>query len=245
MRRSLVRRAGHVGVAVAAMFATSLLALPVTSAAAGPKRIAAATLVVQKVVGYDSNTPFTIHVSCSHAYTNDVQSDSYLPDIDLPFNSDGSADDSTPIPYWYTDDGAWVHDFRHGGVTCTVNETDQGNAVLVTYACNWDSGDQEFGASLGVDNPGCPWTEAGPSLYPDETGTVTLEGCGDTGTLTVYNDQLPGLPQFDPGTIPSGNPPVTTTTPVTPVTPATPTTTAPSRVAPAAAAVVAAALFTG
>ena len=246
MRTSLVRRAGHVGVAVAAMFATSLLALPVTSAAAGGKKTPAAVLQVKKVVGYPSETSFTIHVSCSKVESTDVQADSYLPDVYLPYNSDGTPDDSTKIPYWDVVDGTWEHDFRHGGVTCTATETDQGDAVLVRYSCSWDSGDQLLAATLGVDNAGCPGTEAGPSFSPDEGGTVTLEGCGDSAVLTVTNDLFdPDLPNTNPGTPPSGNPPVTTTTtavpPVTPeVTPPTP------QVAPAAAAaVVAVARFTG
>ncbi len=49
---------------------------------------------------------------------------------------------------------------------------------------------------------------------------MTLEGCGDSAVLTVYNDLYdPTLPEGTPGTPPSGNPPATPTTPVTPVTP--------------------------
>ena len=94
-----------------------------------------------------------------------------------------------------------------------MNETDPGDAELVTYACNWDSGDQNLATSLGVEYPGCPGRVGEQSPDPEESGTVTLEGCGDTGTLTVYNDLFdPTLPNTDPGTIPSGNPPVTPTT---------------------------------
>jgi hypothetical protein len=246
MRRSLIRRAGHVGVAVAAVFATSLLALPMTSAAAGPKKQPAATLVVQKVVGFQSETGFTVQVVCNETDSGKVNSQSN-PDASLPYNSDGTPDDSASIPGWNVVDNAWVYDFwSWGGVTCTATETDQGDAAVVTYGCSWDPGDQEWGATLGVENPGCPGDSAGPSFNPEWTGTVTLEGCGDTGTLTVYNDLYdPTLPHTNPGTIPSGNPPVTTTTTTTPVTPVTPVTPAKPAVAPAAAAVVASAHFTG
>ena len=249
MGRSLIRRAGCVSIAAAALFAGSLMALPATSAGAGEMNKTAATLQVQKVVGFNSEVGFTVHVSCWKVYTRDLETESYLPHVDLPFNPDGSPDDSYPIPYWDVVDGTWQHDFRHGGVTCTVNETDQGDAELVSYACSWDSGDQNLAASLGVEYPGCPGESAAQGPYPDESGTVTLEGCGDSGILTVYNDLFdPTLPHTDPGTVPSGNPLVTTTTtPVPPVTPVAPVTPAAAQVAHpvAAAAVVAAAHFTG
>ena len=118
---------------------------------------------------------------------------------------------------------AWQYDFIDTyGITCTVNETDQGDAVLVRYSCDWTPGDQKAAATLNIENAGCPGESAGPSFYPDESGTVTLEGCGDSGVLTVYNDLFdPDLPNGTPGTPPSGNPPGSPTTPVTPVTPVT------------------------
>ena len=172
MRSSLVRHAGCVSIATAALFAGSLFALPATSAVAGGMKQPSATLQVQKIVGYPSETGFVIHVVCTRDYTTDVQAES-APDVYLPYNSDGTPDEYSPDApdHWYVVGGTWEHNFYgRGGGTCTATETDQGDAVLVRYTCNWDAGDQELPASLGVEYPGCPGTRGRAELLPRRVG---------------------------------------------------------------------------
>ncbi len=93
------------------------------------------TLQIQKVVGYNSEVGFTEQVTCSVVGQDAI-------DVYLPFLSDGTPDAANPPNSdWTVVDGNWQTGFGAiEGATCTVNETDQGDAVLVRYACDWTPG---------------------------------------------------------------------------------------------------------
>jgi hypothetical protein len=60
-----------------------------------------------------------------------------------------------------------------------VTETGTGGAASVTYACSWTAGASDNQASAG-----CPGASSGPMSTPS---SVTFEGNGDVGILTVTN----------------------------------------------------------
>ena len=133
-----------------------------------------ATLQVQKVVGFNSEVGFVEHVTC------DVANEGSL-NVDLPYLSDGTPDAVNGPSDWTAVDGTWQHDFSVHDISCTVTETDQGDAELIRYACGYTPAEAPGVAPADLPEFGCPGLSAGPSFDPTDSGTVVLEGNGDSG----------------------------------------------------------------
>jgi hypothetical protein len=126
------------------------------------------TLQVRKVVKGDADEGFTVHVRCTGIGGFD---------LDLVFDENGTPG-PPPAGFGENVDGLWQFQGDDLG-SCTATETDDGDADSVRYTCDFT-----FGVVDNVQGAGCPGNSSGPSSNPR---TVTFEGNGDVGRLTVTN----------------------------------------------------------
>jgi hypothetical protein len=165
----------------------------VTITPAAPGLGCAPTLQVKKVVSGTSTGPFTEQVNCTAPTNPTVQSTTTVDNVDLVFHADGSPDSTDTPSGWVVSDGTWqFHDDVLIGSTCTVTETVTSGATSVSYACAWTPG-----ASDHLSGVGCPGASSGPSKTP---ASVTFEGNGDSGLLTVTNTFTPAPATVAPAT---------------------------------------------
>jgi hypothetical protein len=143
----------------------------------------APTLQVRKVVLGAATVGFTEHVTCT-APTITSQTTATTADVDLAFNPDGTPNPTNPPAGWTITNGVWQSQaLTLIGSTCTVTETTRGGAASMSFTCNWTPSTVE-----NVQGAGCPGTTSGPNAT---SASVTLEGIGDTGLLTVTNSFPP------------------------------------------------------
>jgi hypothetical protein len=139
-------------------------------------------LQVKKVVSGTATTGFTEQVQCTAPTITSVnaQAVTTVVNVSLPFKADGTPDASSPPAGWAVVSGTWqLQASTLGGATCTVTETGTGGATSVSYACSWTPGTTDNVAGVG-----CPGTSSAASATP---ASVTFEGNGDVGVLTVTN----------------------------------------------------------
>jgi hypothetical protein len=139
-------------------------------------------LQVKKVVSGTSSSGFTEQVQCTAPTIASVgaQAATTVVNVSLPYNADGTPDAASAPAGWTVVDGTWqLQDSTLSGATCTVTETGTGGATSVSYACAWTPG-----TSDNVSGVGCPGASSAPSATP---ASVTFEGNGDVGVLTVTN----------------------------------------------------------
>jgi hypothetical protein len=142
-----------------------------------------ATLQVKKVVSGTSPGAFVEQVNCT-APADTALSTTTVDDVHLAFHPDGSPDSTTTPSGWIVSDGTWqLQDAALAGSTCTVTETVTGGASSVSYTCAWTEG-----VSDNVSGVGCPGSSSGPGASP---ATVTFEGNGDSGLVTITNTFTP------------------------------------------------------
>jgi hypothetical protein len=143
-------------------------------------------LQVQKVVDGPSTTGFTEHVDCTAPVVTSAAT-TVVANVDLPVNADGTPNGTNAPGGWSVVDGKWqAQDSSLVAATCTVTETANRGASTVAYACAWTPGTTDSVADVG-----CPGTSSGPSASPL---SVTFEGNGDTGVLTVTNTFVAAAP---------------------------------------------------
>jgi hypothetical protein len=146
----------------------------------------APTLQVRKVVSGIATDGFTEHVTCT-APTIISQATTTTADVDLAFNPDGTPSPTHPPAGWTITNDAWQDQaLALIGSTCTVTETTSGGAASTSFTCNWTPS-----AVQHVEGAGCPGTTSGPNAT---SASVTLEGIGDAGLLTVTNTFPPPPP---------------------------------------------------
>jgi hypothetical protein len=141
-------------------------------------------LQVMKDVSGTSTSGFTEHVVCTAPVETPTsvtaQATTTTADVSLAFKANGSPDPSSTPSGWAVVDGTWqLSDSALTGSTCTVTETATGGAASVSYACSWTPGASDHLVSVG-----CPGASSGPMATPS---SVTFEGNGDLGILTVTN----------------------------------------------------------
>ena len=152
-----------------------------------------ATLQVQKVVGFNSEVGFVEHVTCDVANEGSMN-------VDLPFLSDGTPDEAHGPSDWTVVDGKWQLEFFVQDISCTVTETDQGDANWSDTRVRTHRAEAAGVAPADLPEAGCPGLSAGPGSDPTDSGTVVLEGAAIPALLTVYNDLFePTLPEGTPG----------------------------------------------